>query len=175
MCPRLIGRFNVPVSSRLASHPHWTDSTNTAQEKTREGIQQINSILTQFGVSSRPRRPALGKLPWRWDGRQVAPGKHIAEKAQQLRVDQPVRSQNLPAIQLVFAAGKVRHHPTSLFHQQNPSRRIPRIQIELPKCIHAASGNVSQIQSCRASPPHPMRTQRELLVKVDRSEEHTSE
>jgi hypothetical protein len=65
------------------------------------------------------------------------------------------------------AARKVRHPSAGFFHQQNSGRRVPRIQIELPEGVQASAGHISQIQRRRPCPPHSVRAQRELLVKVN--------
>ncbi len=101
------------------------------------------------------------------NGRKVPPREHIVEKSNQLLVDQAIRGQNLIAGQPVVRAGKVRHAPARLFHQQNSRSRVPRVQIELPKGFQAAASHVRQVERGRAGPPHPVRAQRELVVEVD--------
>ncbi len=114
-----------------------------------------------------PCRPMRRKLLRRRNRRQFAPSKHIREQPHQFPADQPVRRQNLPAIQQVGLPGEARNLAPSLLHQQNPRRRIPRIQIELPERIQRPEATYAKSSAADPAPPHPVRTQRELLVKMN--------
>ena len=50
---------------------------------------------------------------------------------------------------------------------QDPRRRVPRVEIELPEAIKSTARNAGQIQRCRPSTSHPVRSQRELMVEVN--------
>src|SRR5579864_1607020 len=98
---------------------------------------------------------------------EIAPGKNLFEFMQQGIVDQPVRRERFSAVQLKRAAVKIRHSAARFLHHQHAGSRVPGIEIEFPKTIEAAAGDGTQIQRSRSRTPHPVRTQGDLVVKVD--------
>src|ERR1017187_8126835 len=110
--------------------------------------------------------PLGGELGGRRDRRQIAAGEHVAEETNQFLMNEAIRGEYLPAVELEVVAGKVRHAAASLFDQQNAGCRVPGVQIELPEGLEAASRYIGQVERGRAGTPYPMRAQREFLVKV---------
>jgi len=56
--------------------------------------------------SSQPAPGAAPHTPRREQRSQIASGEHILKKAQQFRVNRPIRSQNFAAVELERLAGK---------------------------------------------------------------------
>src|SRR5205823_14094498 len=47
------------------------------------------------------------------------------------------------------------------------SRSVPGIQVKFPKPVKAPACHGAQIQSRRSRPPHPMRAQCDLMIKIN--------
>src|ERR1035441_5928353 len=89
---------------------------------------------------------------------QPAPSKDFLKLIQQRFVNQRVRPQRFTAGNFERTTVKVRDFTASLFHHQHSGSRIPRIEIELPKAVIAARGNVTKIKRSRARAPNSVRS-----------------
>ena len=98
---------------------------------------------------------------------QVPSGENLLELGQAAPMDQPIRSQGLATVQMKWPAPKIGHPSSCFLHHQHSCRRVPRIQIEFPESVKASAGHRAQIQRRRSGPPHPMRTQRDLMIEID--------
>src|ERR1035441_1508708 len=58
--------------------------------------------------------PLGGELGGRRDRRQIAAGEHVAEETNQFLMNEAIRGEYLPAVELEVVAGKVRHAAASL-------------------------------------------------------------
>src|ERR1035438_2510062 len=103
--------------------------------------------LAVFGVGNRTRQLV-----------QPAPRENLLKLMQQRFVNQRVRPQRFTAGNLKRTTVKVRDFTASLFHRQHSGSRIPRIEIELPKAVIAARGNVTKIKRSRARAPNSVRS-----------------
>src|SRR5579864_519567 len=142
----------------------------TAANNTSEIIQRALMLGAGFRRSRTTHNARLSFsriLPRIGQGNEIAPGKNLFEFLQQRIVDKPIRCERLSAVQLKRAAVKIRHSAARFLHHQHASSRVPGIEIEFPKTIEAAAGDGTQIQRSRSRTPHPVRTQGDLVVKVD--------
>src|SRR6185436_13863432 len=98
---------------------------------------------------------------------QAAALENCLKLADEFVVDQAIRSQRLPAIELERPAAEIAHRSSSLFHNQHTCSSIPGIQIELPKSVHASTRHIAQVQSRRSRSPHAVSAQRNLVIEVD--------
>src|SRR5436309_6095987 len=76
-----------------------------------------------------------------------------------------VRCQSLAAVELEWSAVHVGNLASRFLHDQHTRRRIPRIEVELPKSIETPAGNTAQIKCSRSGAPHSMRAQSDLMIK----------
>src|SRR5256886_7089366 len=76
-----------------------------------------------------------------------------------------VRRQSLAAVELERAGVHVGTLASRFLHDHHPRRRIPRIEVELPKSIETPAGNTAQIKCSRSGAPHSMRTQSDLMIE----------
>src|ERR1700677_4338399 len=98
---------------------------------------------------------------------QVPSAKNLFELAQQFPMHQSIRSQSLATVQLEWPTLKVGHRPSGLLHDQYTRRRVPRVEVELPKSVKTSTRYAAKVQRRRARSPHSMRVQRDLMVKED--------
>src|SRR5205807_10422090 len=54
-----------------------------------------------------------------------------------------------------------------ILNDHNSILRYPLIQIEFPKSIKTPAHHRAQIQRCRSGPPDSMRSQRDLMIKIN--------
>src|SRR5579872_1707138 len=125
-----------------------------------ENARPIASALSAAGAFSSPL--CRGR-----DWGEIFAGKHVGEQGEQLRLNLAVRRENLFARDAVVFAGKIRYTAAGLFNQQDACRSIPRVEIELPKGLHPAGGDIGQIERGRAGAAHAVRAQGKFLVKVN--------
>src|SRR5277367_2054025 len=111
--------------------------------------------------------PFLSKLLRCRNRIQTAPGKHILKQCNDFLIDDPVRGEHFPAIELERAAIKTSYRAAGFEHQQRPGGGIPGIEVEFPVTIHAAACGVCQIERSRSGAANAMRAQRDLVVEVD--------
>src|SRR5438105_9056818 len=76
-----------------------------------------------------------------------------------------VRRQSLAAVEPERAAVHVGNLASRFLHDQHTRRRIPRIEVELPKSIETPAGNTAQIKCSRSGAPHSMRAQSDLMIE----------
>ena len=57
--------------------------------------------------------------------------------------------------------------PSRLFHDQHTCRSVPRIEVKFPEALEPSRGNIAEIERRRSRPSHAMRTQSELVIKIN--------
>src|ERR671923_1302357 len=76
-----------------------------------------------------------------------------------------VGAQRLVALDREQIAGKVAEFAARFFHNQSARGGIPRTQLELPKTIYAATGEIAEVQSGRAAATNALTSCRERFEK----------
>jgi len=79
----------------------------------------------------------------------------------------PIGGQRLTARNLEWTAREICHAPSGLFYKKDAGRSVPGIQIELPKTVKPARRHIAQIERRRASSPHAVRAECELMIKIN--------
>src|ERR1700722_20368501 len=98
---------------------------------------------------------------------QPTPGKNLLKLFSQNLMHQAIRCQRLATVKQEWRAIEARDRAARFFHDQHTSRRVPRIEIELPEAVKASAGHVAQIERGRSSAAYAVRSQRDLVVEVN--------
>ena len=101
------------------------------------------------------------------NGAQFPAGEHGFKQIDQFVVDEAVGGEDFAAVELEVIAGEIGHAASGFFHKQNAGRGVPGVEIELPKALETASGNVSQVERSRAHAANAVGAQGEFVVEVD--------
>jgi len=110
---------------RCGKSNHHLSNPPSRMRTGKEVISTEFSLPAADSLSASPLGTMRRKLLGSGDGREIPSGEHIVKEAQQFGVNQPVRCQNLSAVQQKMLAGKVRDLPAGLLHQQNAGCRVP--------------------------------------------------
>ncbi len=65
-----------------------------------------------------------------------------------------VVGQDVRATQIERRAVHIRAQASGFANQQDASRHVPRVQVEFPEHVQAATGNVCQVEGGRSRTPH---------------------
>src|SRR2546429_8099248 len=76
-----------------------------------------------------------------------------------------VRCQSLAAVELERSAAHVGNLASRFLHDEHTRRRIPRIEVELPKSIETPASHTAQVKCSRSGAPHSMRAQSDLMIE----------
>src|SRR5205807_75632 len=98
---------------------------------------------------------------------EISPGEYVAELIQQRFVHQAIRGQRLAAVELEWSPVETAGLASSFFDDEHTRRRIPGIQVELPKTVEASAGHIAQVECRRSCPPYSMSMQRDLVVEIN--------
>src|ERR1700693_88286 len=98
---------------------------------------------------------------------ESAPLENLRELAEQGLVYGGVRGQGFLAVDLEGAAMKIGHFAARFLDNQHAGSGVPGIEVELPESVEAATGDATQIQSCRSRAPNSVGAQSNLMIKVD--------
>src|SRR6267378_895292 len=90
---------------------------------------------------------------------QASSFKNLQELVEQSGVHQAIGCQGFAAIDLKGATVKVGHFAARFFDDQHACRRVPGVEVELPKSVEASAGHAAEIQRGRTCPPHAMSPQ----------------
>src|SRR5215469_5251333 len=82
-------------------------------------------------------------------------------------MDETVGCADFAAGQVKVATAEIGHDPAGFAHQHHAGSCIPRVEVEFPKTVVAATGDAGQIESRRAGTAHAVRPQRQALIKVN--------
>src|SRR5215469_13606277 len=80
-------------------------------------------------------------------------------------MNQSVRCQRFAAIQLESRAIEPADLASGFLDNQDPGRRIPRVEVKFPEAIEAATGDTAQVERCRPGTADAMSPQRDLVVE----------
>src|SRR5579862_1189423 len=98
---------------------------------------------------------------------QITSRKDLPELVQERVVYQSIRSQSLAAVDLKGPSVEIADLSSRLFDDQHTRGCVPGIEIKFPEAIKASAGHAAQIKSSRSRAPHPMRSQRDLVIKIN--------
>src|SRR5579862_6767961 len=96
----------------------------------------------------------------------IAAGEDIVEKGDGFVVHQSVVGQDVTSANIQGRAAHVGADAAGFADQQNSRGHVPWIELEFPKHVQSATGDVCQIQRRRSRTPDAVRLHRELIEKM---------
>ena len=98
----------------------------------------------------------------------------LSDDRPELGVDAAVRRDDAAAAQVERTTVEVGHHAAGLFDEQHAGSDVPGVQALFPKAVHAAGGDIADVERRRSETAHRPRPRQERgkqsdeLLELDR-------